>query len=413
MPLVFVHGVNTRYDPKDDPKVEARDAMFRRFVMHHVSRDARNAKIFNPYWGDLAATFPYKHGGLPEGSYEAFGGDDADVAELLADAVQASVVDPADTTALDPDRVLIAAASRSLPLAVDVLWTTAGNGASPEMSAALAELAAITADYVDRHPNPDWVATVENDEAFAHQLVSAALADAAVPEEEHETFGISEVRDQLRFAVESIRTAVVTVRQTVTDVIGKGKELALQRADYLLLRVRTPLHRTLITFLGDAFVYFRQREAATAQIGKKVSDDILEAARIRTATGEPLVIVAHSMGGNIVHDLLTSTLAHVDVDVLVTVGSQVGVMEELRLFSSSNPAVPSVNQPKMKKAPKVQQWINVFDTFDPLGFAASRVFDDVKDYRFRTGHAWAHGGYFVEPMFHQRLGERLKELGLP
>jgi hypothetical protein len=265
---------------------------------------------------------------------------------------------------------------------------------------------------VDRYPKPDWLASVENDEDFANQLVTAALEDAAVPAEEHETFGISDVRDRLRAAVESIRSAVVAVQQNVLSVVGKGKEFALARADDLTLRVRTPLHQTLITFLGDVFVYFRQREAATAEIGKKVADAIRDGAAVRNNTGEPLVIVAHSMGGNIVHDLLTSSLADVGVDVLVTVGSQVGVLEELRLFTSSNPLVPSASQPKMKMAPKVEHWINVFDTFDPLGFAAGRVFDGVKDYRFRTGHAWAHGGYFVEPMFHQRLGERLKELNL-
>jgi hypothetical protein len=78
MPLVFVHGVNVRYDPSDDPDVNARTAMFRDFVLPRLSSAHRTTSIFNPYRGDRAAKFPWNHGALPIGSYEAFGeGDDS------------------------------------------------------------------------------------------------------------------------------------------------------------------------------------------------------------------------------------------------------------------------------------------------------------------------------------------------
>ncbi len=114
------------------------------------------------------------------------------------------------------------------------------------------------------------------------------------------------------------------------------------------------------------------------------------------------------MGGNIVYDLLTSTSRPWHVDALVTVGSQVAVVEELKLFASSDKNVPNPTTPKVARPGNVSRWINVFDTMDVLGFAASRVFANVEDYAFTTGHAWAHGGYFVEPVFHARLAKRLK-----
>jgi pimeloyl-ACP methyl ester carboxylesterase len=139
-----------------------------------------------------------------------------------------------------------------------------------------------------------------------------------------------------------------------------------------------------------------------------VKDALAEADVLRTETGEPLIVVAHSMGGNIVYDLLTSSLTGLHVDTFVTVGSQVAVLEELKLFRSSDPAIPKSSSMKMVPKPaNIGRWLNVFDTHDPLAFAIGRVFDDVEDYRFATGRVWAHGGYFLEPTFHQRLGVRL------
>jgi hypothetical protein len=101
------------------------------------------------------------------------------------------------------------------------------------------------------------------------------------------------------------------------------------------------------------------------------------------------------MGGNIVYDLLTSTKGDQNVDVLVTVGSQVAVMEEMKLFTCSDPNVPNAVTKKVARPTNVKRWINVFDSRDILDFAAARVFDGVEDCHFATGHAWAHGGYFV------------------
>ncbi|MBB4716917.1 hypothetical protein BJ965_006799 [Streptomyces luteogriseus] len=51
--------------------------------------------------------------------------------------------------------------------------------------------------------------------------------------------------------------------------------------------------------------------------------------------------MAHSMGGNIVHDVLSFHRPKVHIDLLVTVGTQVGLFEELKLFAASDPGVPS------------------------------------------------------------------------
>jgi hypothetical protein len=395
MPLVFVHGVAVRYDPPDDPYVAARDALFRRFVLSELVDDPRRTSIINPYWGDVAARFPWNHGGLPGGRYEAFGADDLTEVGLLELILRSDLPGSIVASDVTADRILATTAEHSLGAAVDALWAAAGTRLSLDLAAPLAELAAQTVAYADANPSTDWIASVRNDSEFSGPYIEA--------------FGFDDVRDRLREAVVRLREAFVRIRGRVSSATADGVDAARQAKDDLLLLARTPLHRTLITFLGDAFVYFHERDASWSTIGDRVTIALRQADADREKTGEPLVVVAHSMGGNIVYDLLTSTLGGLHVDTFVTVGSQVAVIEELKLFASSDRTIPSMETPKVRMPHNIGRWINVFDTLDVLGFAAERVFDGVEDFRFRTGHMWAHGGYFVEPTFHQRLAKRLKK----
>jgi len=114
------------------------------------------------------------------------------------------------------------------------------------------------------------------------------------------------------------------------------------------------------------------------------------------------------MGGNIVYDLLSKLRTDLSCDVLLTVGSQVGVFAELGLFEAVNPPANPAKD-RVPKPPNVGRWINVLDINDVLGFAAARIFDDVKDYRYSTGKGAfsAHSTYFVRPSFYERLSARL------
>lgn len=400
MPLVFVHGVNVRYDPESDPHVEARNAHFRSFALPGVAANPSAVKFFNPYWGGEAAKFPWNHGGLPIGDFEAFGADDLELASL--------VPDEAADLGIDLDVILPRLAERSLPAAIDALWHAAAIDASQEEAAAIAHLGVRAAAYADENETADWARHLETNEEFASELLKRVIGESADHDESVESFGGSAVVGLLRGAANRLRTAVVRARSAAESAIGHVADRARQIRDWLLMRLRLPVHRTLITFLGDAFVYIDQRNRKRNRaITDRVGAAFTAAAEMRTE-GDPLIVVAHSMGGNIAYDLLTSDLRRLEVDVLVTVGSQVAVFEELKLFASSDPSVPSPSVAKVRRPPNVRRWLNVFDLTDPLAFAVGRVFDDVEDYRFATGRAWAHGGYFVEPIFHQRLAQRLR-----
>ncbi|MFE3495063.1 hypothetical protein ACFXOS_18660 [Streptomyces sp. NPDC059175] len=151
--------------------------------------------------------------------------------------------------------------------------------------------------------------------------------------------------------------------------------------------------------------YFAQRDAAEAgAIVALVVEDLEKASRHAVEHGEPLIVVAHSMGGNIVHDVLSHYRPDLRVDLLVTAGTQVGLFEELKLFRSSAPSLTCAGGGKVPPLPNVGRWINVVDPADPLAFAAAPVFAGAEDLRFDTGAWWAHGGYITSPYFHHRVG---------
>lgn len=142
--------------------------------------------------------------------------------------------------------------------------------------------------------------------------------------------------------------------------------------------------------------------------------DLDVAGKIKEDTNEPLILVGHSMGGNILYDFLTKFRPYLEVDLFLTVGSQLAVFEELNLFAVSDQTLPNPGVPKVKKPDKVVHWLNVFDHSDVLGFAASKVFKNVEDFEFDTGK-WllsAHGGYFDQATFYHRFSKRLRQLDL-
>lgn len=126
------------------------------------------------------------------------------------------------------------------------------------------------------------------------------------------------------------------------------------------------------------------------------------------------------MGAVILYDLLSDTDAMAqlsntlgwtfEADLFLSVGSQVAVFEEMKVFAASD---PNVNSPTPKPGP-AKLWWNVFDKMDVLSFLAKGIFKDVEDLQLDTiaGVKDAHGAYFQSMLFYQRLNRRLKQEGL-
>lgn len=383
MPIIFVHGVATRKDAAYQKAVEARVALMRSFLLAPLGMDPSAVTFWNPYWGGDAADFAWKYASLPSGREERFGPGEAVPALLLGEVWEGKVP--------PPDRVVVEVARCSMADAVDLLWATAAERADEADTVALADLAVQAAALARNDPEPSWLGTVTDDQQFVNRLTHELRS--VTPAAGEESFGPKRAFLRLREGLGRIGGAAGRLAGTVAVEV-----------------VRPTLNRSVSMFLGDIFVYLQQRQrlGPSAPIAKRVGDELEQAAKGRSSEDPKLIVVAHSMGGNIVYDLFSSLRTDLSCDVLLTVGSQVGVFAELGLFESVSPP----NNPATDRVPQlanVGQWINVFDPNDVLGFAAETIFSGVNDYQYSTGKGIlaAHSTYFLRPSFYDRLATRL------
>jgi hypothetical protein len=394
MPIVFVHGVGTRESIAHRRAVVQRDALMHAILGPVLCSAAGELSVLNPYWGDLGARFAWNNASYPPGGVEAFGGDispdlPALLSELLSDAVP------------EPNQLVTALARRSPCEAVDLLWMLAIEHATTQDADVLAGMGAEAAVLAERAAvgrTTTWPTDAANDDEFLLRLVGELTGGLAVSVPAQETFG---------GRAGGRRVAVLRLREAlgrVTRAAPRGGASALRSV------AGRPAHFTGTQFIGDVLAYFRQREdlGNQAPIATRVADAIDEGARLRTPADPWLIVVAHSMGGNIVYDLLSHLRPDLECDVLVTVGSQVGLFAELGQF----PAVSPPEDPASDRAPVpegVRHWINVFDPLDLLSFVVGPVFAAGEDYRYSTGRGLlaAHSSYFRLLSFYRRLAERV------
>jgi hypothetical protein len=402
VPLVFVHGVNVRRDRDYGAIVEHRDAMFRQFLLQKLPRQWRAVSILNPMWGEDAARFYWNLKCLPEGSEDVLGPEDVSVLESIA----MSYAGPLESVAEHP--ILTTARSGGLVAAIDLLWANAAyirHGEAADISASLGEAAL---DFAQSSPYPGWLEEVQDDDQLVGRFRNGLEAWLAQ-------------RQRRALATSDVQVEVLGGASAVWDVFSEAVDriasaIPADASRLLLLLARRPLHKAIATFLGDVLVYLRQRDSQGEQspIVQQVLAAVDSAHSISKTTGEPLAIIAHSMGGNIVHDVLTRWRADVPVDLLVTVGAQVALFEELKLFLASDLQIPRDGVDRTTAPPAVKTWLNVFDTNDILSFPSSRIFTKVSDYEYSTGKGLfkAHVTYFNRPSFQRALAERILQESL-
>ena len=384
MPVVFVHGVATRRSADYREAVRARDALFGEYVYGRLGLD-RGIPITNAYWGDDAAEFRWNNASVPVEGAERFGGTEV----ALEDVVLAEFVD--GELARD-DRALVPVAATDPEAAFDMLWAASlidADDVTVEAMAALAPRASRVLSGLD----PAVLAGATNDEELLERLVEVLRADLkGHPDTRVEGFGGEGILD--RFSEGLIR-----VRGAAGRLIGRGATRLL----------RSKLHENGALFLGDVMTYLNERGNTREQAGPIVTEVMSEIDRaVAEAPGTPLVIVAHSLGGIIAYDVLSHFRPDLQCKLLLTVGSQVGLFEELCLLASGKQqGCPDVA--KVAALENVQRWMNVFDYNDVLGFAASKIFERAEDFAHSTGMGVvkAHSSYFLYPSFYRRLADRI------
>lgn len=389
MPIVFVHGVNNREGDDYRDNEAGRNGFLREIVAPALGLAPDQVFLASPYWGGSAAQFAWGMAVLPDASdnYEKFGaGEDT---QAFGRAVEL-----AESEAAGSD--FAAEARSNLRGAVDLLYGATLAGVDNEEEARAIALSYKNAQtYVTRNPSPEWVQSA-TDENFADSL-QVFMKEAGLEDTGTESFGAGGILDSLKEGLSRLKNALPTA----------GSDLALRLG-------RKKTNTTVTRFAGDSYVYLVNRgtKDKPGEIVDIVLSDLRKAAARRNAADNKLIVIAHSFGGEIMYDILSYFAPDLRVDYLVTVASQVGLFEEMKLYRASSKNIPP-NPPhgKVPKPANIGRWLNVFDTNDVLAYRASPIFDDVEDFLYETGYSTfqAHGGYFLRPSFYVRLADRLTQ----
>ncbi|MGJ5208134.1 hypothetical protein [Bradyrhizobium sp. HKCCYLR20261] len=425
MPLVYVHGVNTRRGatPADqrlfDDRVELMRQQFARVAFADRVTAPGGLTTFTPYWGDLGVKFARGFASLPKSGVQTL-------------AVQAAVDLAVATTAkLDPevvqnpsfgtDPLLTVAKSRSLGAALDLLFAAATNAPQAPMmqktmTDALPEVARFSAAaerYAAANPSPPWLATVQNDQAFVQELfrvVDAQGPATGTPAGEVQTLGIgNDVLTWLRTGAGAVKNAVKDAVVSVRNAV-RGAATDAARAAFMELSnyVRPDASAFAGRFVGDVFTYLENRKP----IADLVLQSVREADQARRDGDAELYLVGHSFGGIILYDILTKFAPDIKCDLYVTVGSQVGLFAEMGRLAAKADIADAFAAKRAAARPKAaQRWLNIYDLTDFFGFGTDGVFDGVLDYKFETDALplVSHAAYFDTPRFFARLKERVAE----
>lgn len=367
MPIVFIHGVNTRIDESYHPRRLDRAKYIETLLRPQLPKPFSEMKVEDPFWGDDGATtgssvlLPRTSGGA-----EAMG---AGGAALVAPLPLEEIVDTLLLCWGDQSDGEAAVEPEMFEAVVRTLWALRLDG---DLSARVA--AARSRD--------EAISIVE--EVLIERMPASAPPRATGAAE---AYGWG-VKAAIGGALKRLFTSPY-VKRPVSMAVASN---------------RAGLHSRFALFFGDVFVYLKER-GTQGQPGP-IIEKVLAALK---PDGEPVLAITHSMGGNIFYDVVTHFAPTVKVAGWMSVGGQVGFLEYQRLFLGS--AKGRFTGQKVEK-PIAGPWLNVFDPIDPFAFLAEPVFNGVKDFEFVTGSNIlnAHGDYFIREDFYERAGKRLAEL---
>ena len=209
----------------------------------------------------------------------------------------------------------------------------------------------------------------------------------------------------------------VSVKDRMGEIVGRATSFPAYAASVIAVEFRKPLNELVSVFIGDVFHYLHTRGARTNRgtIPQRLLDKLVAAHRNqKERNGEPIVVLSHSMGGQIVYDMISHflladpSLHDIRIDFWCATASQVGFFEEAKLFLASRPEHQTGN-PVPFAYEHLGVWWNVWDPNDILSFTAKGIFSQVIDESFNSGMSLltAHGGYLQRPSFYRMFAKKL------
>jgi hypothetical protein len=400
MPIIYMHGVNTRDSKHFEPVQE----YLRRIVAPAISPDPKSVSIRPANWFNYCD--PPKWGGI------------ARPATLLGHGAE-----------IERNELLDAIVAKAPPLPAPGSSFTSGQEAKPAERARIDNLSDDDlADLIAVSAATNTVDALERarigiaaDRITRNVAIRAKLKDAKDLNEQL-TILAKAVRDDVKQQSELEAHGVSNVLEGMLDRVNESFSRTFgspgSTASLVAGELRPELNAFVTRFLGDLLFYVTRRgaPAAPGPIPKVLIDELALAQENKQARdGEPIVLMTHSMGGQIAYDVVTSFLptatSSIKVDFWCATASQVGFFEELNMFLASSAKFSKATgrrTPILKK--NLGHWWNVWDRNDILSFTTKGIFEDgIDDEPYWSGMsvAAAHGGYLERPSFYRRFAEKL------
>ena len=416
MSIIYIHGVKVR---KPDHGI-ALGKPFARWLGPKLAVNGEAVDYQPVYWGNAAAKFRWNLRSRPKTAILRAGGVDGFAG--LGSLREASGLTPLDS------------AARPAAVSGPVLSRTPGElprapAAPPLSSVPRDKRADFLADlYLVLQPR-DKARDKEGDDPIAEDPWLAALADAAAEvAAAWDTIAAREVTDDARAArmVSAIdarlSNATLLAQGGFSDWMNRAGETLRRAAVWpgdavstVFGELRPVVNEFVAYFIGDVLAYVSERgtDAAPGIIPSLVLNALRTAHLRKQASGEKIVVVTHSMGGQLLYDALTyyaphdPTLAGLSVDHWISCGAQVSLFAELALLMGRPADVAAPR--KLPRPAAVAAWTNFYDRNDLVGFIMAPVFEGVTDLEYNTGYglAFAHTGFLARPSFFEAAATRL------
>jgi hypothetical protein len=409
VPILYVHGVNTR----DSIGFEGLKPYLRRLVAPVISPDPAGVLIRDVFWGGSGATFAWNGASRPK-------------TRLLGMGAEAPSPAGAPILTALVEWELASVSAVSLPDARAAGSLISGTSARPAVSPA--RLSSLSPETLSDVLAALLFSTIK-DQPTAARLALVADTIAHDPATQKQLAAAPDGESEARLIVEMLRGAdqpgliaqgpglLAAVNDRLREAVSRSASLPFNAISTLLAEWRPWLNDMTSLFVGDVLVYTNERGDAAnpGPIMQTLLSELRMAHDDKVKRGEPLVVLTHSMGGQLVYDAVTHFLPKADaqrdirIDFWCATASQVGFFEELKLFKASLAAIKRPDKVPFPHA-NLGVWWNVWDPNDFIAFTARDIVEGVIDESYDAGAAslpGAHGGYLARPSFFRRLAGKL------
>ncbi|OGU24494.1 MAG: hypothetical protein A2580_04395 [Hydrogenophilales bacterium RIFOXYD1_FULL_62_11] len=419
MPIIYIHGVATRDQEKPFSEIKQ---YLRRFVAPVISSAPENVLIDQAFWGDEGARFAWNGASRPRSLLLGQGADTkidtvADRAELAATLHASFSQLPVSLPGTRPSGLISGHANTGADVVSAPLRLSALSANE------LSDLLASVMEGLIDDPAQRVTATLHAD-ALAHDPAFLAELAAAVSS----TAECELLSTRLREAFPTVGLVGMggagdwfqDVGNRVSEAMSRAVSIPGVAASAVAGEFRKGLNEFISIFLGDVFAYINQRfdkdKVHPGKIQQRFIEKLAVAQESSVQQGnEPIVVLSHSMGGQVVYDAITHFLPrdprfkNMRIALWCATASQVGFFEEAKLFIESNDAYKPGN-PVPFPSSHLKAWWNVWDHNDFLSFTAKNIIAGIDDGHFSTGMSLigAHSGYLQRPSFYRLLGEKVK-----